>query len=82
MKISQREARRLRKRVIELEQQFWRMRNRWATDFGPGWVNIETLTLSDASYAKLSTARKLDHAVVVVMGDNNRALFYADRFGA
>lgn len=77
--ISQREARRLRKRVIELEDILDRERNRWATGWRPGWVNIETLLFSDASFAKVDISRKLGHAVVCVPSEGNKVMLYADR---
>jgi hypothetical protein len=80
MKISQREARRLRKRVEQLEAEQIRLRSRWASDWGPGWVNIESLTLTPESFAKVRTARLLDHAVVILpSARTNEVLLYADR---
>jgi len=66
MSISQREARRLRKRVEELEDVLSNQRRRWATDW-PGGTNIWTTTgLAADKMASLRTAQVLRHAVVVV----------------
>lgn len=64
--ISQREARRLRKRVQELEGMIAQQQSGWARDF-PGGTNFWTIQrLSEASVAAIGTARRLGHAVVVV----------------
>ena len=66
-RISQREARRLRKRVEELERQDNRRRNAWANEY-PGGVNIGSVTLADADchvIGAIHAARLLKHAVVV-----------------
>lgn len=68
MKISQREARRLRKRVAELEGVLKAQRASWTSTY-PGGVHIETVDFSSAENPALiavSTARRLDHAVVCV----------------
>ena len=65
-KISQREARRLKRRVDELEKVIKAQRNSWVSDW-PGGVHIATVHLGfDAmrESAKIATARKLGHAVV------------------
>lgn len=65
-KISQREARRLKRRVEELESMMSRQRSRWASDF-PGGVHIATLQSVDPCVlACLKTARKLKNAVVAI----------------
>lgn len=80
MKISQREARRLKKRVDELERNQEHMRNRWRSDWVPGWINIDSFVLSDIQFARVSTARALKHAVVMVPADNgNEVRLYAER---
>lgn len=75
--ISQREARRLRKRVQELEELLTRERRTWGAEY-PGGVNI-----ASAAYGKdttvnaaVMTARKLGHAVVCV-ADDASVRFYA-----
>lgn len=62
--ISQREARRLKKRVAELEQREADRNSRWASTY-PGGVNIGTERFSEANYAAVCTARALGHAVVL-----------------
>jgi hypothetical protein len=79
MKISQREARRLQKRVYELECVLNRQKNRWASDWGAGWVNIESLILTPESFAKVATARLLGHAVVIIPSTDNAVRLYADK---
>jgi hypothetical protein len=70
-KISQREARRLLKRVAELEKQNERNANAWAREYVDG-VNIATVGVTDVSYAICRTARKLGHAIVALPSDNGK----------
>jgi hypothetical protein len=80
MKISQRQARYYRKRTMELESILARQKHRWSLDWAPGWVNIEALILNDSAFAKVDTARKLGHAVVVSPGSKyNEIVFYAEK---
>lgn len=67
MKISQREARRLRKRVYELEAQEETRRRYWGMQY-PGGSNIASITLGNSHEAVVAvrTARRLAHAVVAV----------------
>lgn len=68
--ISQREARRLQKRVSELEQaEFLRTRT-WASEY-PGGVNIDTINVNATEWAICNTARRLGHAVVVLCDKEN-----------
>ena len=62
-KISQHEARALRRRVNELETVLDRQRNAWALEW-PGGVHITSLVHNDTA-ALVMLARKLGHAVVV-----------------
>jgi hypothetical protein len=78
-KLSQREARRIKKRVGELELRLKQQRDRWSSDWGPDWVNIETLTLTPESFAKIKTARLLGHAVILLPHNGTQVLVYADR---
>jgi hypothetical protein len=68
MNISQREARRLRKRVAELEQMIDGRNKRWAREYpggvGLGWINVDAIAV-----AQVRTARLLGHAVVVIASD-------------
>lgn len=73
--ISQREARRLRKRVEELERQIRLRNNAWATEY-PGGVHIATVVGSDTVATAVLTARKLRHAVVVT-NEGTTLRFYA-----
>lgn len=74
-KISQVEARQLRRRVEELETQRDRLFARWTRDY-PGGTHIATLTVPDVTVATIGTARKLDHAVICSQ-DGNALYFYA-----
>jgi len=80
MKISQREAHRLKKRVAQLESERRNMRNAWASEWRGGWINIERLAFGVESFAKIITARKLGHAVILLPeGNGTNVLIYADR---
>lgn len=73
--ISQREARRLRKRVAELEGQEERRRRTWGQEWFGG-VHIVTVNYEDANGhtpTAVRTARKLGHAVIV-LGDDTGTL--------
>ena len=76
MKISQREARRLKKRVEELEQQ--RRQERMAcTRNYPGGQHLGSLTLgADLFRGRLEGAQLLQHPLVVVL-DGAQCKFYA-----
>ncbi len=71
MKISQREARRLRKRVNELEYAETKRRQSWSQEW-PGGIHIASTSPSADVLAATRTARRLGHAVVVVL-DNDGA---------
>jgi len=79
MKISQREAHRLRRRVIELEDIIRRQKLRWSRDFAPGWVNIESLSVTPVEFGKIHVARTLGHAVIAIPDRDNNVLLYADK---
>lgn len=68
--ISQREARRLQKRVARLETILKSQRRQYVATY-PGGVNIATLDLSGdmRTYGAIRTARLLGHAVVMVSDD-------------
>jgi hypothetical protein len=61
--ISQREARKLKKRVEELEQRERARIRRWSGDY-PGGVHVQTLNLNELPAARLQTAALLEHALV------------------
>lgn len=75
--ISQREARRLKKRVEELEYLLRNERRIWGAEY-PGGVNIATAAYGKDSTVNtaIQTARKLQHAVVV-LADDTSVRFYA-----
>jgi hypothetical protein len=73
--ISQREARRLKKRIAELEQIEMNRRNSWSADY-PGGTHFWTLTVADDSKAAIGTARKLGHAIVATL-DGAQLRLYA-----
>jgi hypothetical protein len=76
--ISQREARRLRRRVAELEAEVEAIWNEWLPEYMPGQrIATEPNTTSDARTA-IQTARKLRHRVIAVVDGTNIA-FYAKR---
>lgn len=70
-KISQREAKTLRKRVAELERHNEQNASAWAREY-IGGVHVATVSISDVSHAICKTARKLGHAVVAVQSDNGK----------
>lgn len=75
LKISQREARRLRGRVQELETVLEQQRRAWRKDW-PGGTNFATSTGGDVLMAKLRTARLLGHAIVAIPNDDNSDIRY------
>ena len=76
MKISQREARRLRKRVDELETQRRQERSSWARDY-PGGQHLGSLTLkADWFRGRLEAAQLLKHPIVVRQS-GAECMFYA-----
>lgn len=76
MKISQREARRMKKRLVELEQMEDRRRQSWRSDY-PGGVNLVNIVAQSDVHAMIRTARKLGHAVVVTHNGTSELQFYA-----
>lgn len=79
-KISQVEAWSLHHQVKQLKRDQERMRNRWNQEWAEGWINIDSFLLSDAQFARLDTARRLGHAVVMVPSSRgNEVRLYADR---
>jgi hypothetical protein len=76
MKIPQREARRLRERVRELEAERDKQRAAWTLDY-PGGTHIATSKPADTVVASVRTARKLGHAVVVIERQDGDVNYYA-----
>lgn len=75
MTISQAEARRLKRRVHELESDQRCQRSYWSREY-PGGVNILSMPASDVGGAIIKTAQRLSHTVVVKHADGV-LLFYA-----
>ena len=76
MKISQREARELRRKVAALEGREAARFSRWSSDY-PGGTHFATVTLDDVTAARLRTARTLGHAVVAIPQSDNRLYYFA-----
>lgn len=79
MQISQREARRLRRRVEELERAERVRQSQWSRDY-PGGINFCTVTLPDIEAAKVRAAQLLEHAIVA-KADGTTLRLYALRQG-
>jgi hypothetical protein len=77
-KISQTEARRLKKQVQDLKSQLAISRLTRIEDWSTGWVNLESLTFGVTEWARIDTARRLGHPVVAVTTSNNVVRFYAE----
>jgi hypothetical protein len=78
MKISQREARRLRQKVRQLEDQE-HQRNRVWVEGWPNGVHLGSLAVPEWIYYSALTARKLGHAIVVTTADAGKFQFIAMR---
>lgn len=78
MKISQREARRLRKRVNELEVLENSRRWTWVSEWPCGTfiASINVMGIDNHAPEIIATARKLKHAVVASV-ENREVRFYA-----
>lgn len=76
MKISQREARRLRRRVQELEDHQNARLRRWSSVY-PGGVHINTIKMSNVEACIVATAVKLGHTIIVKEGSNDELYIYA-----
>lgn len=74
-KISQREARRLKRRVREFENMERHRRNVWCADYPGGHHVLSRIDTSDAKIIEL--CRKLGHAVVVTTNGSNEIRYYA-----
>lgn len=81
-RISQREARRLRKRVEELERHDMARRCAYAQEW-PGGVEIASMTVSVGTQPeRIHVARKLGHAVVALTDGASVIRFIALRMAA
>lgn len=77
MMISQREAKRLKRRVAELEESFERQRRTWSQEYFGG-VHIGRLPRDrDWFSGRIEMSRRLGHAVVVTCDDDGTINFYA-----
>jgi hypothetical protein len=77
MNISQREARRLQKRVDELEQIINDQHRSWSSSY-PGGTHIGNITPTCADpKIQIATARRLGHAVVVINDSQGALMLYA-----
>lgn len=78
-RISQREARKLRKRVVELEGAIQSQRRWWSHEW-LGGVSIASATWNDPNATTpvaIRTARRLAHAVVATVDDAGTVNFVA-----
>lgn len=76
MRISQREAQRLRRRVAELESQLSMRMTQWGTDM-PSWTAIGREEATPVLHQAIRTARQLKHAVVSVESSDNQIVYFA-----
>ena len=74
--ISQREARRMKKRLAELEARDSARARHWSSEY-PGGVNIDTLTVHGVEYVAIKTAWMLGHAVIVKPVRTNEVQVFA-----
>lgn len=77
-KISQREARRLRRKVIELSSIIDSQNKRWAEDWPSSTVICRMVPNSDV-LSCVKTARALHHAVVAVAENDGKIAFFASQ---
>ena len=75
--ISQREARRLRKRNIELERILSEQRYRFQREW-PNSTVVARCEVDSVTYAQVCTARLLRHALVAVPVEGRTLAFYAE----
>jgi histidinol-phosphate/aromatic aminotransferase/cobyric acid decarboxylase-like protein len=77
MKISQREARKMKQELEALRARENSRFSRWGSDY-PGGTHFLTLTVSESAAYAIRTAQTLQHAVVVRIGSNtNDVRLYA-----
>lgn len=76
MKISQNEARRLRKRVTELETHQETRLRRWSCAY-PGGIHIDTIKVTNQEACIVATAVRLGHTIIVKEGSNDELYIYA-----
>jgi hypothetical protein len=71
--ISQREARRLKKRVVELEEQKRHLYRNWGSEYPDGQI-LDTIEVSEVEWFICRTATKLGHPLVVRPDSSERKL--------
>jgi hypothetical protein len=74
-RISQREARRMRKELRELRERDVARVRAWSKDY-VGGVCIVTMEAGDVALTAIRTARALGHAVVVTHSATERTLYF------
>ena len=74
--ISQREARRLQKKLTILQEHEWSRARAWSSAY-PGGVQIDTLTVLKEEHTAIQTAWMLGHAVIVKPDKPNVIYVYA-----
>lgn len=72
--ISQREARRLRKEVVELRERERVRLAVWSSDY-PGGVHIDTVRINSTEVAIAETAAKLGFVIVAKPANNTLRLY-------
>jgi hypothetical protein len=78
MKISQREARRLRKENAQLKFEMDAQLSKWSSRW-PSSTSIGSIQLADDSkmYGRIEASRMLNHAVVLIAEGNGRVACFA-----
>lgn len=76
-KISQREARRLKRLVERLQDELRRQRYTWAEEFPGGTKIAQLVCQSQFVMGSISAARELHHAVVCTVDESGLLRFYA-----
>jgi hypothetical protein len=76
VKISQREARRMRKELAEFRMRDEQRARYWSSDWAGG-VHIGTSHPNASVIAAIQTARKLGHPVIAVTRGDGEVLYYA-----
>lgn len=71
-RISQAEARRLRKRVDELENHERQRRDRWSSAW-PDGVHLQTIDVHEKTFEAVRVSLALGHACVLKMGTGSNA---------
>ena len=77
--ITQAEGRRLRRQVKALQAARITQRNEWRSDWKADWISIDYIELTPISVARLQTARKLGHALILVPESGNFVQIFAER---